>query len=152
MPESVSVSWAGWRECRRRLSPPPRRPSGTSRSRPSTSCLSPTARATPRSAATRRTFDLPPRAYSVPVTAAQRQVLRVSAYGVVTDSAGQILLVRQTELTAGPGWWTLPGVYRARAQDQAGTTDSARWVPMDEFGTLDVADLVRVGIEMAAAA
>lgn len=37
------------------------------------------------------------------------RVLRVAAYGVVTDDGGRVLLVRLSEDTSQPGWWTLPG-------------------------------------------
>ncbi len=38
-----------------------------------------------------------------------RAVQRVSAYAVITDSAGRLLLTRLTDRTSHPGWWTLPG-------------------------------------------
>ncbi len=38
-----------------------------------------------------------------------RKLQRVAAYAVVTDSTGRVLLVRLTERTGRPGWWTLPG-------------------------------------------
>jgi ADP-ribose pyrophosphatase YjhB (NUDIX family) len=37
------------------------------------------------------------------------RVQRVGAYGVITDSAGRVLLTRLTDRTSSAGWWTLPG-------------------------------------------
>lgn len=37
------------------------------------------------------------------------RVLRVAAYGVVTDGEGRVLLARLSGHTSSPGWWTLPG-------------------------------------------
>lgn len=39
----------------------------------------------------------------------RRQWVRVAAYGLVSDTAGRVLLTRLTDLTTRPGWWTLPG-------------------------------------------
>lgn len=57
----------------------------------------------------RRTFDLGPRPYAGGMSGRIRHVLRIAAYGVITDARGRLLLTRLTDRTEHPGAWTLPG-------------------------------------------
>jgi ADP-ribose pyrophosphatase YjhB (NUDIX family)/transcriptional regulator with XRE-family HTH domain len=88
------------------------------------------------------TFDLAPRPYAGRVDG-MTKVQRVGAYAVIVDSAGRQLLTRLTEVTANPGWWTLPG----GGVDHGEHPDHAMMREVHEETGMRVRDFALVGVD-----
>lgn len=90
------------------------------------------------------------------------RVTRVAAYALCTEYDAILLCrIAPGSTSNDDGSWTLPGggldfgeqpaaaALRELRDEPHGSTDTCRWVPRRELGTLPIVDLVEVGARLA---